>query len=279
MDTNSNTVEQIIDSQRGWAGRHGTRFGESNMCRAVDDNLFIAPHRYTAAEFGAGAGNELGLQESPGSMASLRSSSALAVNVFDAWRGSDLSPLADLLGADPAADRLRFEVQYPTGLIGTAPHLDVVIDQVGAAPLAIESKFTEIYSPAHNGFRPSYFQKPGLWDGFEASRLLAEGVEDGSMRFDHLGVAQLIKHALGLKNAHGADGFRLLYLWYDWPGAASDSHRDEIDRFAQIVQGAFDFETLTYQELIVGLRKIPEPRPGYLSYLEDRYFSDPATRW
>lgn len=37
---------------------------------------------------------------------------------------------------------------------------------------------------------------------------------------------------------------------------------------------AFDFAALTYQELFEGLRETPEPLPGYLIYLEDRYFSD-----
>ena len=116
-------------------------------------------------------------------------------------------------------------MQYPTGLGGVPPHLDVVIDRPGGAPLAIESKFTEVYSPAHNDFRPSYFEAPGLWDGFERTERLAVAIADGSTQFKHLGAAQLIKHALGLKHAHGPRGFRLLYLWYDWPGEIADAHK------------------------------------------------------
>jgi hypothetical protein len=171
------------------------------------------------------------------------------------------------------ADRLRFEVQYPTGLGGVPPHLDVIIDRSGSAPLAIESKFTEVYSPAHNEFRPSYFAAPGLWDGFDGSERLAVAVADGSTQFKHLGAAQLVKHALGLKNAYGPKRFRLLYLWYEWPGEIADAHKAESERFAQAVDDDFDFAALTYQELLEGLRVIPEPRPGYLTYLEDRYFS------
>ncbi|MCL1599675.1 MAG: hypothetical protein M3094_10865, partial [Actinomycetia bacterium] len=96
---------------------------------------------------------------------------------------------------------------------------------------------------------------------------------DGSTQFKHLGAAQLVKHALGLKNAYGPKGFRLLYLWYDWPGEISEAHNSEIERFAEIVSEDFDFAALTYQELFEELRGIPEPRPGYLAYLKDRYFS------
>ena len=266
-------LNEIIANQVAWAERHGLPLDRSNRCRTVDDNLFMPLSPGSVEEFGEGAGNELGTPDAPGSMASVRSSSALAVNAFDAWRSRSLAPLASLLAADPMADQLRFEVQYPTGLGGVPPHLDVVIDRSGGAPLAIESKFTEVYSPAHNDFRPSYFESPGLWDGFDGSERLAVALADGSARFKHLGAAQLIKHALGLKNAYGPKGFRLLYLWYDWPGEIADAHEAEIGRFAEIVGDDFDFAALTYQELFEGLREVPEPRPGYLAYLENRYFS------
>jgi hypothetical protein len=223
-------------------------------------------------EFGQGAGNELGTSDAPGSMASLRSSSALAVNVFDAWRGADLDPLTTLVAADPSADRLRFEVQYPTGLGGVPPHLDVVIDRSGGVPLAIESKFTEVYSAAHNEFRPSYFEARGLWVGFEQTRELAAAMADGSEGFEHLGAAQLVKHALGLKNAFGPKGFRLLYLWYEWPGEIAAEHRIEIGRFADAIDEDFDFAAMAYQELFERLREVPEPHPGYVAYLRYRYF-------
>ena len=268
-----NELNEIIASQVAWAERHGIPLDRSNRCRTADDNLFIPLSPGSVEEFGEGAGNELGTPDAPGSMASVRSSSALAVNAFDAWRRRDLAPLASLLAADPAPDRLRFEVQYPTGLGGVPPHLDVVIDRSGGAPLAIESKFTDVYSPAHNDFRPSYFEASGLWDGFERTERLAVALADGSAQFKHLGAAQLVKHALGLKNAHGPRGFRLLYLWYDWPGEIADAHKAEIEQFAEAIDDDFDFAALTYQELFEGLRGTSEPRPGYLTYLEDRYFS------
>ncbi|MCL1597923.1 MAG: hypothetical protein M3094_01970 [Actinomycetia bacterium] len=270
----SNELKEIIAGQVEWAERHGVPLDRSNRCPSADENLFMPLSPGSVEEFGEGAGNELGTPDAPGSMASVRSSSALAVNAFDAWRGTDLGALSRLLTVDPMADRLRFEVQYPTGLGGIPPHLDVILDRSGGAPLAIESKFTEVYSPAHNDFRPSYFEAPGLWDGFDRTERLAVAIAGGSTQFKHLGAAQLIKHALGLKYAYGPKGFRLLYLWYDWPGEISEAHKGEIGRFVETVGGDFDFAALTYQELFEGLKEIPEPRPGYLSYLEDRYFSD-----
>ncbi len=265
-------LNEIIANQVVWAESGGVPLDRSNRCRTTEDNLFMPLNPGSVEEFGEGAGNELGTADAPGSMASVRSSSALAVNVFDAWRNTDLAPLASLLAADPAPTRLRFEVQYPTGLGGVPPHLDVVIDRPEGAPLAIESKFTEVYSPAHNDFRPSYFEAPGLWDGFARTERLAEAIADESVQFRHLGAAQLVKHALGLKNAAGPKGFRLLYLWYEWPGEIADAHRSEIEGFAEIIGEDFDFAALTYQELFEGLRGVPEPRPGYLAYLKDRYF-------
>ena len=97
-ESTAGTLERIIASQTAWATRNGVPFDGSSRCANVEDNLFLPLNEDTAEEFGGGAGDELGTPEAPGSMASLRSSSALAVNVFDAWRGRDLSPLAPLLG-------------------------------------------------------------------------------------------------------------------------------------------------------------------------------------
>jgi hypothetical protein len=273
MESTQNALNEIIERQVEWADRHGIPYQKPNMCRSVGDNLFLPLDPDTTMEFGEGAGSELGTSDAPGSMSSLRSSSALAVNVFAPWRGTDIAPLSSLFASDPSANRLRFEVQYPTGLRGIPPHLDVVIDRPGGIPLAIESKFTEVYSPAHNGFRDSYFEKPGLWDGFDHVHELALAIADGSVQFEYLGAAQLIKHALGLKKAYGPTGFRLLYLYYEWPSEIAVLHSAEIDRFADIAQLDLDFASMTYPELFDRLETIEEPRTGYRSYLSDRYFS------
>jgi hypothetical protein len=273
MESTQNALNEIIERQVEWADRHDIPYQKPNMCRSVGDNLFLPLDPDSTTEFGEGAGSELGTRDVPGSMASLRSSSALAVNVFAPWRGTDIAPLSSLFASARSANRLRFEVQYPTGLRGIPPHLDVVIDRPGGTPLAIESRFTEIYSSAHNGFRESYFEKPGLWDGFDHVHELALAIADGSVQFEYLGAAQLIKHALGLKKAYGPMGFRLLYLYYEWPSEIAVLHSAEIDRFADIAQLDLDFASMTYPELFDRLETIEEPRTGYRSYLSDRYFS------
>lgn len=266
---------RIIRSQVDWAQRHGIDFDRSSVCATLEDNLFIPLRPETEAEFSRGAGDELGRPDSPGSMASLRSSAALAVNVFDPWRGTDLGPLTELIAADRWADRLRFEVTYPTGLKGIPPHLDVVIDQKGHIPVAIESKFTEVYSPAKNEFRSSYFEDPRLWDDMTRTRQLAEGIGTGAEQFDTLGAAQLIKHLLGLKREYGVGRFRLLYVWYEWPGDIAERHYSELERFSEAIDDEMDFFALTYQRLYERLGTAEEPQPGYCAYLEDRYFPLP----
>ena len=96
---------RIIRSQVDWAQRHGIDFDRSNVRATREDNLFIPLRPETEAEFSRGAGDELGRPDSPGSMASLRSTAALAVNVFDPWRGTDLGPLTELIAADRWADQ------------------------------------------------------------------------------------------------------------------------------------------------------------------------------
>ena len=269
----SRPVDEILAHQRRWARAVSVPLDQSgSAARSVDANLFRSLSAETRVEFAKGAGCELGTFEAPGSMASLRSSAALVVNVFDPWRGTNLTPLAGILGADPAANRLRMEVTFPTGLRGIPPHLDVVVDRPDGHVLAIESKFTEPYEHATNAFKPSYFKKDSIWDSLPRLRGLAERIEAGEEVFEHLGAAQLIKHTLGLTRACGVEGFTLLYLWYEWPSPMATVHRAEIERFAAIVTSEIGFRALTYQELFEQLKTAPEPAAGYLDYLRSRYF-------
>jgi hypothetical protein len=78
-------------------------------------------------------------------MWSLRSSSALAYNVFEPWRGQDILPVASALNATVSSNELRFEQKYPHGLPHTPPNIDFVLDACDAQPLGVECKFTEPY--------------------------------------------------------------------------------------------------------------------------------------
>ena len=269
----SDPVSEILARQRAWARTAGVPLDRSGIvARTIEGNLFGPLSVEARHEFSRGAGGELGTPQAPGPMASLRSSAALVVNVFDPWRGSALTPLASALAADSAANRLRMEVTVPTGLRGIPPHLDVVVDRPHGHVLAIESKFTEPYDHATNAFKPSYFKKDSIWDSLPRLRGLAERIDAGEEVFEHLGAAQLIKHSLGLARASGVEGFTLLYLWYEWPSTMATVHRAEIERFAAIAAVDISFRALTYQELFEQLEAVPEPAVGYLDYLRSRYF-------
>ena len=267
-----NAIAGIVQGQREWAERADIVVDRANRCPSVEANLFRGIGPETRAEFAAGAGEELGNQAVLGSMSSLRSSSALAVNVFEPWRGHDLSVLSSAFG-DATYTSLRFEARFPTGLGGTPPHLDVLLSGSSTIPLGIECKFAEIYTPPSNVFRESYFARDGLWDGLPSTRKMAERLTNGGLRFEHLGAAQLIKHALGLKAAFEVNGFSLLYLWFAWPCAETERHLREVEAFTDAIDGEFGFTSMTYQELFGKLVSLPEPQSGYLEYLRDRYFA------
>lgn len=261
-------IEATKRQQREWAARTGRQLTTSRAAFThLDDALFAGLDLQTRSELSAGAGGEVER------LVSLRSSSALCVNIFGPWREAP-GPVAGLLGGDAASTALRFEAKFPTALAGIPPHLDAVIDGPGMR-IAIESKFLETYQPCRNDFRPSYFEDSaddatGLWADLPRCRALAERVADGSEVFRWLHVAQLIKHGLGLRRA-GAP-FRLVLAWYRIKGAVAAEIDTEIGRFAGLVGDELGFSAVSYQELFERMRSLPEPSPGYFSYLEDRYF-------
>jgi hypothetical protein len=141
----------------------------------------------------------------------------------------------------------------------------------GRPATAIESKFTEPYYPARRkGFSASYFESEGLWTGLAACLSVAKAV--GQANYRHVDVPQLLKHILGLRRRFTAEGFELLYLWYDVPGsAAADEHRAEVQRFSEAVSAEVRFRSITYQALFESL--LPSVHDtDYAAYLRSRYF-------
>jgi Restriction Endonuclease associating with ARP len=268
----SSTLDQIIEGQCAWARRRDLAVDDKGRV-SLDANLFQALHEDTRKEFEKGAGNELGKDGKPGDMQSLRSSAALACNVFDYWRGRALSPLLNACGADWRSFSVKFEQPFPTGLQGTAPHLDVLLGGPSAVPTAIESKFAEIYQRSHGDSAESYLKTIEIWTGLEHCRDLASQISKERDCFIHLGAAQLLKHALGLQRAHGPRGYRLLYLWYELDGPEAKQHREEIATFRDAIGNDVRFEALTYQDLFEGLEREAPEHEEYLDYLRDRYFA------
>jgi len=76
-------------------------------------------------------------------MQALRSSATLAVNIFDCWSEQVLAHIGRGLGLSGPMMSLQFEWQFPTGLGGTPPHLDLALTSDGELVTGVESKFTE----------------------------------------------------------------------------------------------------------------------------------------
>lgn len=241
-----------------------------------EDNLFLGQLRpETEAEFRAGDGAELSdARTRPAKMRALVSSSALAVNFFDAWREADKGHLAKALGSFGEITTLRFEFQpkgYPVK--PRSPNLDLLLTLADGRQVAVESKFREPYGgPAGSWLSEKYFPtSQRLWDAahLPAAQRLADTLRP---QWRHLDVPQLLKHMLGL--ASDPDGAStLLYLWYDTGLSDADTHRAEVARFAEQVLGdRITFLSHTYQACFDVLSPASTPTAGWHNYMNDRYF-------
>jgi len=272
------TLQAIKDRQKEWARLKGKQFneiGSESRMAELKDNLFEELSPVTYQEFARGDGKEL-----TGNMRVVWSSSALVANVFDYWRKyGGVEDLADILGVPFKAVNMRFEDKCPIHSFKRPPNLDVVFESTdGKRALAIESKFTEPYRTQGSGLG-KYLEKPGIWQGFNKLRQLAESIvefENNPMQYQYLDVPQLIKHILGLACKY-TSGFTLLYLWYDYPTREAREHAKEIRRFRESLGGEVKFRTMTYQTLFRKISGLAETNDDiifrdYAGYLSKRYF-------
>lgn len=184
------------------------------------------------------------------------------------------------LGFERGATTIAFEAQFPTGLEGNPPNLDIALQFVDGSVVGIESKFTEWLTPKPTGkvlFKPKYFSEgQKLWaaNGLPACQMLAEQVHARAEVFRYLDVAQLLKHVLGLSKQH-PEQFELYYLFFDCPGKESVTHRMEVERFAALVGVECKFRWASYQQVYETMCTATRPEHGaYMAYLRDRYFQD-----
>ena len=273
----SSTVGVVRRQQRDWAIARGIAVDSDGYTLTLDDNLFVPLSEATLTEFARGDGDELGLGGSRGKMRALHSSSALACNVFEYWRGRDGSPLAAALDLPSEIVGVEFEGKFPTGLPGNPPNLDVVLPLADGSRCAIESKFLEAYGARRaTGFKPKYFPSGrGLWAslGYLHSQELASRLQSGAVAFRWLHAEQLLKHILGL--AASGRRWELVYLWYEAPGAAGSEHASEADEFAVVTAAdGIAFRSTSYQALFSALRRRAEADEEYLRYLGERYFGE-----
>lgn len=218
------------------------------------------------ADFSRGAGREL-----DGKLRAAHSSAALAVNTFGAWR------------TDPSLLRLKnrtgfsgmtFEATCPTGLKGTPPHLDLLLD--GQIPVAVESKCTEWMVAKRANFSDSYDRLQGSHGSSRWFEIIPQ-LRANPNRYEHLDAAQLVKHALGLINRYAQRQVELLYLYWeprnshDW--AECGRHRSEADDLAsETASSNVRLVPMSYRELWADWDRHQPPQ--HLARLKIRYDRD-----
>jgi hypothetical protein len=268
---------ELLQQQRNWAESHGLKPDARGYLTDVASNLLQPINPKTRLAFENGSGSELqDTPTRPAKMKALHSSSALAVNVFDSWVSRDKSALQAALQVDREISSVSFEAQFPTGLTGNPPNLDVTLELADGFVIGIESKFSEWLSPKpvnKDPFKSKYFPEGiRLWAerGLPVSQELAEQMNSGATRFRYLDAAQLLKHALGMATQLG-DQFSLYYMYLELPGKESNTHAEEVRQFASCVGTELGFKAITYQQLLSSLQSEQGATSEYLGYLRKRY--------
>lgn len=244
----------------------------------VDDNLFLRRlHASTVREFDEGDGTECSdKRDRPAKMRALVSSSALAVNFFDAWRDADKLVLGRALDLPGRITSLQFEFKtrnYPVK--PRSPNLDLLLCLDDGRRIGVESKFSEPYRTrdGYGGMSARYFQPETLvWKaaGLEHAQQVADRFRP---QWIHLDVPQLLKHLLGLASDPGRPS-TLLYLWYDTGAADASVHRHEIDTFRELVaKDRVAVVAATYQEAFARIDHFDQPVPEWYDYMALRYFA------
>jgi hypothetical protein len=227
--------------------------GDGNILAELDRATILSA--YGAATSGdAGAGDFLSPQ----------SSTALAANAFGPFLDAPeaLPPLPELGDLGWPARQVRPKTVLPLPWRGGRhPCLDLVI-VTSTAVIGLASRRYEPFRARSRTSLSGAYWRP-VWGsqmaGFQSVR---DHLNDGSLAFQHLDAAPLVKQGLALMNAARSTGLRptLVYLYAEpdaWPEGAPiardpiERHRQEIAFFAHRVRGdAVGFSALTYRELL-----------------------------
>lgn len=271
------TRTTILAQQQKWAIGRGLEPDSRGYLRTVEVNLFQPLSEAARNAFALGSGNELfDTASRPAKMRALHSSSALAVNFFDYWTVKDSRPLASALNLSDDIESIQFEGQFPTGLTGTPPNIDVVLRLSGDHIIGIESKFTEWLNRKPKNkvpFKSKYFDSGSLlWTsaGLPKCQEVAEALKDGLIIYSYLDAPQLLKHTLGMGSVIDGD-WSLFYIYFDCPGRESNLHREELADFKTRVGDEIRFRAITYQELSRRLSSSMGNDAEYLRYIVSRY--------
>lgn len=143
------------------------------------------------------------------------SSACLAANVFGPWLDVR-EPVP--FGGETFAGETHLEVKCASGLRGTPPTLDCLID--GPEILAVESKCTETFDAHSAEFKPGYRDLVATLAD-KTWRAEYERRAEDPRRYRLLDAAQLIKHYLGLRRRFADRPITLAYLYWQ-PSNASE---------------------------------------------------------
>lgn len=175
------------------------------------------------------------------------SSAGLAANVFGPFLCEQRGiPIADAT----FTGETRLEVTRPSGLRGTPPTLDCLVD--GRAVLAIESKCTETFSAHVASFSAAYAR--AMANAHATWRREYERLIEDPTRYRHLDAAQLLKHYLGLRPQFPKRPVTLAFIYWEPTNAheiaACHFHAAELAEFQkQVRDPKLRFIAMSYREL------------------------------
>jgi hypothetical protein len=228
------------------------------------DDLFLPglPVEAIRAAYLSAPGNEI----ENGKFASPESSAALVANAFGFFLmdPAGLPPLPGTSDCGWPANAIALEaiVRFPWAG-GRHPCLDALI-ATGDALIGVESKRYEPFRTKAQAVMSDAYWRPVWGDQMNGYQRCRNDVRDGGTQFLRLDVAQLVKHAFGLRTAvqNIWKGKRpiLFYLYTEpdyWPDGRPVSlhdrlqHRAELKTFSDMVAGdEVSFKSCSYNELL-----------------------------
>lgn len=203
------------------------------------------------------------------------SSAALALNAFGRWLGAEHE--LHIAGLSGFVEPLEIESRQQIDFGGGTANLDAMLRAPGSV-VGVESKLTETLSEhAPVQWRAPYARAEmgallhGGWsEVFDASR-------SGSWQPKHLGIEQLIKHALALTSRFPNSRRHLVYVWWE-PSNADEIpelviHRREVDDLRQRLGDASPrLHAVTYAELLAEWEQLDVPWIAeHIAQLRARY--------
>jgi len=221
----------------------GTTLTKGRTAQAKDNFLPGVDEKAMEAQHKGKAGTEW-----PSRICSIRSSAALVANTFGRWIHE---PQKVTVCGFSEFDSFTLERECSSGLGGTKPHLDVVLESKTVV-LGIESKLLEPLEKGSPAFSSSYAKdrlkrcEDNWWQLLEEWRLGAPCYFDAP---------QIIKHYLGLRNTFQDDRkVHLLYLYWEPQNHQEfpefQLHAQQLREFAgRVANSAVTFHFMTHSDL------------------------------